>query len=702
MPIDIENDSVAIALKKLKAREETFVTLERITKLGSWEVDLITQKSIWSEQSFINYGYAPGEVDPHLNIFLSHLLPQELPKAQKALQELMSTGEVATLQSKFKKDNGEIIDILLHGQAIYDENKIPIKIIGTTQDITQQVNLEKKSSELAHIIEYSSNEIYIIDYETLNFLYANKSACEALGYSMEELFQMNILNISIELTLEHINYLKEFYQKENKAVLDKSTHRRKDGSIYYVQAYMYGVTYNDIKAIVIFDTDITKTIEAQEEILRQSEQINYKENYDVLTSLPNRTLFQDRLSQAIILSQKNKQKFALLFIDLDQFKKINDSLGHETGDKVIIYIAKRLQKVLQSEDTVARIGGDEFTVILNNIANIQYISAIAKRIMETIKEPIQIDDNILHVTSSIGVSLFPNDSQDANDLKKFSDAAMYKAKDEGRNNFQFYSSEMTQLAFEKVVMENSLMVAIKEKQFLVYYQPQYNALTNTLTGMEALVRWKHPDLGIIAPIKFLPIAHESGLMLAIDQIVMQKSMQDFTQWYLEGLNPGKLSLNLTMVQLNSENFIQNILNVMQKLGFNPTWLELEILESHIMGNPEESIKKLLQINDLGIDIAIDDFGTGYSSLAYLKRLPLDKLKIDRSFIMDIPVDEDDMAITKAIIALGNSLNIKLIAEGVENKAQKEFLINNGCHNIQGYLYSQPIPAHEIKNLLQKS
>ena len=276
---------------------------------------------------------------------------------------------------------------------------------------------------------------------------------------------------------------------------------------------------------------------------------------------------------------------------------------------------------------------------------------------------------------------------------------MYKAKDEGRNNFQFYSADMTTQAFERVVMESSLKVAIKEEQFVVYFQPQYNAISKTITGMEALVRWQHPQIGLVLPAKFLPIAEESGLIVEIDRIVMKKAMQQFSKWYQDGYNPGRLALNLSMKQLNEADFISTLSNLMKSINFQAKWLELEVTESQVMNNPDASIKKLKEISKVGIEVAIDDFGTGYSSLAYLKKLPLDKLKIDRSFVKDIPQDEDDIAITKAIIALGKSLNLKLIAEGVETQEQKDFLVENGCKNIQGYLYSRPIPAEDITLLL---
>jgi EAL domain-containing protein (putative c-di-GMP-specific phosphodiesterase class I) len=277
---------------------------------------------------------------------------------------------------------------------------------------------------------------------------------------------------------------------------------------------------------------------------------------------------------------------------------------------------------------------------------------------------------------------------------------MYRAKDEGRDNFQFYSSEMTTIAFEKVIMENSLRIAIQENQFEVYYQPQYNAQENTIIGMEALVRWVHPSLGLIPPNKFIPLAETTGLIVDIDRLVMQMAMKQFVSWYKEGYNPGILALNLAMRQLNESDFLEYLLATMQELDFQAKWLELEVTEGQMMNNPDLSIEKLQKLDTLGIEVAIDDFGTGYSSLSYLKKLPLSKLKIDQSFIRDIPQDKDDMAIVRAIIAIAKSLDLKLIAEGVETKEQRDFMVDEGCLSIQGYYYSKPLQAAEITELLK--
>lgn len=430
--------------------------------------------------------------------------------------------------------------------------------------------------------------------------------------------------------------------------------------------------------------------------------LDYKAHHDELTHLSNRALFLDRLEHAIKKAKRQNTLLAVLFIDLDRFKEINDSLGHEMGDAVLIEVADRLREHLREIDTIARLGGDEFTLIIEDIEDIQKVNAIASKLLSTLQQPMEIQGHQLYVTTSIGISLFPLDGNDPQSLLRNADSAMYKAKDEGRNSYQYYTAELTQRAFERVSLESSLRRAIVNHEFVVYYQPQINGASGELIGMEALVRWQHPELGMVSPERFIPLAEETGLILAIDEFVMKEGMRQVAYWYSQGLNPGVLSLNLAMKQLWQENFAQMLQQMLEDSGCKAEWIELEVTEGEVMKNPEKAIGILKEIHTLGVMLAIDDFGTGYSSLSYLKRLPLDILKIDQSFIRGIPENNEDIAIVRSIIALAKSMGMRVIAEGVETLEQKKFLVDNGCHHIQGYFYSRPINVGEMDNRLRQS
>ena len=435
------------------------------------------------------------------------------------------------------------------------------------------------------------------------------------------------------------------------------------------------------------------------ELHKQKDILKHQAHHDMLTGLPNRILFNDRLKQTIKKAKRDKEDVALLFIDLDRFKHINDSLGHLIGDKVLQVISDRLKNIIRDEDTVARLGGDEFTVILQGLKKETDASLLAQKIIRSMARPMSVDNHTLYITSSIGISIYPEDAKEVNNLIKYADTAMYKAKEEGRNNFQYYSSDMTDLAFERVVMETSLRVALENNQFVVYFQPQVDAKNNKIIGMEALVRWQHPTMGLLFPDKFIPLAEDTGLIIQLDRWVMKQAMKQIVKWNKQGINTGVLALNLAMRQLQEEDFIHVFRKMISVTGCKPEWLELEVTEGEIMKNPENAIEVLSSISDMGVELAIDDFGTGYSSLSYLKRLPVSKLKIDQSFTRGLPDDKDDAAIVKTIISLAKNLSLKLIAEGVETEEQKEFMLENGCSEIQGYLYSKPMSSEETKKFI---
>ncbi|MBF6056808.1 GGDEF domain-containing phosphodiesterase [Thiomicrorhabdus heinhorstiae] len=448
-----------------------------------------------------------------------------------------------------------------------------------------------------------------------------------------------------------------------------------------------------------FNTDMSKLIQQQEELKKQKDLHQYLANHDTLTNLANRSLFNDRLMHSIKQAQRNGEKLAVLFIDLDYFKEINDSLGHNIGDKVIQSIAKRLQHLIRGGDTIARLGGDEFTILMDDLPDEQSASHIADRVIENFRQPVRVDHHELHLSCSIGISIYPDNGETPTDMLKNADAAMYRAKNLGRNNFQYYSKEMTEEAFERLNMEANIRSGIQNEEFIVYYQPQINSSTQQIIGMEALVRWNSPSLGFITPGRFIPLAIATGSIIDLDRYVMKKAFKEFAAWIDEGLDPGHLSINLNMKQLIREDFVSYLSGLIEQGGFSASCIELEVTEGELMDNPSQAINVLKQVESLGVKLSLDDFGTGYSSLSYLKKLPISKLKIDKSFVDGLPFDKEDEAIVRAIIALAQSLNLDIIAEGAENLQQVDFLSQLGCSNFQGYFFSKPIPAEEMHNFL---
>jgi len=435
-------------------------------------------------------------------------------------------------------------------------------------------------------------------------------------------------------------------------------------------------------------------------IKQSEERLQHLAHHDALTNLPNRLLLRDRLEHAIDHARRNGHTVAVLFLDLDHFKSINDSLGHPVGDQVLQGVAERLVGCVRQDDTVARLGGDEFVVLLEQVGGLEHAGKVTKKVLDLFTNPVVVDKHEISISSSIGVSLYPRDGNDVDSLLKHADAAMYRAKDKGRNTSQFYTEELSSDAFERFLLETSLRRAVQEKQFMLYYQPQFSLRSGRLVGTEALVRWQHPDLGLISPARFIPLAEEIGVINSLGEWVLFEACQQMKTWSDAGFPGYQIAVNLSGLQVKRGDIVETVERVLAETGLTPSALELEITESFIMGQTEESIKILEALRSIGVTLAIDDFGTGYSSLSYLKKLPINKVKIDRSFVKDIPMDSNDEAIARAIIALAHSLQLGMVAEGVETEAQQGFLRSQRCDQAQGFLYSKPVPAEEFFRQLQ--
>ncbi len=450
--------------------------------------------------------------------------------------------------------------------------------------------------------------------------------------------------------------------------------------------------------------DITQRIETENKIRTLA-------YFDSLTGLPNRTLFTEHANQALHVAKRNKMDLALIYLDLDRFKRINDTLGYTVGDRVLERISDRLKKTIRDSDVIAkvqtdteevslaRLGGDEFTILLTGLIETDHTANVAQRLLEHVAMSLAVDERELFLTASIGISSYPTDGDDIDTLMKYADTAMFQAKKNGGNHFQFYTESMNASAMERLEMEAKLQRAIENDELVLHYQPKVESASEKIIGLEALVRWNHPEMGLVPPGQFIPLAEETGLIIPIGEWVLETACKQNHAWQQAGYTPVSIGVNLSALQFGQQDIIPIILRILGSSQMNPHYLELELTESVLMQNIEESIIVLHEMKEIGLELSIDDFGTGYSSLNYLKKLPLDTLKIDRSFVIDITTNKNDAAIAKSIIALGKNLNMKVIAEGVETQEQLSFLRDEGCDQIQGYLISKPMPADEVIQFL---
>jgi diguanylate cyclase (GGDEF)-like protein len=422
--------------------------------------------------------------------------------------------------------------------------------------------------------------------------------------------------------------------------------------------------------------------------------------YDALTGLPNRTLLQDRLTKALAGARRHKHKVALLFLDLDRFKDINDSLGHSVGDLLLQEVAKRLKTWGREQDTVARLSGDEFLITLTHIKDVHDAAVAAERLMDAMTAGFVVQGHSLNVSCSIGISMFPEHGTDCKTLITNADAAMYGAKDSGRNNFRFFAEDMNAQAVERLALENSLRLALDNEELFLVYQPQLDIVSGRIIGLEALLRWQHPKLGLVPPDRFIRIAENSGLIVPIGEWVLRTACCQARKWQDEGLPAASVAVNVSAVQFRQAGFCEFIRRVLHEAGLAPQYLELELTESLLLANADVTLSVLKELKSMGVTLAIDDFGTGYSSFNYLRQFRVSKLKIDRSFIRDIAVNPDDAAITTAIISMAKSLNLKVIAEGVEDEAQMTFLRAHQCDEIQGYYFSKPLTVDKVADKLR--
>ena len=564
----------------------------------------------------------------------------------------------------------------------------PIGRVYSYRDITQRLADEARLRLAAKVFESSTDAIFITDAEqkivTTNPSFERLSSYseqEMLGKTPRDFFSEEGNAVQVDNLMKELENL-GFWEGE-------LWNRRKNGHAYLCMISLVKVHDLEGKALnyIGFFKDRTETHTAKQKI----EELAFS---DVLTGLPNRLLLDERIKQAITLSSRNNSTFALLFLDLDHFKQINDSLGHPFGDKVLQQVTERLKKCIRQVDTASRLGGDEFVLLLHE-AHAEGAETCARRVLDELSAPFSIDGMNFTVTASIGIALYPDDGNCMADLIKNADSAMYHVKERGRSDFRFYQRQMNIGLLSRMKLDHAMRQALEHQLFRLNYQPQIELQTGKLLGVEALIRWTDKDLGEVSPAQFIPVAEESGVIVPIGNWVIQTAIRQAALWNREGKNM-RVAINVSALQFQQTNFVASIAAALREHGLPPQCIELELTESILVRDAEDALKKLESLAELGVKLAIDDFGTGYSSLSYLKRFPIYKLKIDRSFIDDLPSDESDIAIVTAIIHLAHALKLRVIAEGVETDRQREFLQQQLCDEMQGYLFSQALSAEEFE------
>ena len=660
----------------------------RIAKLGYWELDIESGELEWSDEIYRMFCVDPANSKASYDLFMSFVHPEDRERVDKAYKKSLEIKKPYNIIHRIVTDEGVKI---VHEQCdtTFEEGK-PVRSLGLVQDITERAN-DLDELRLAATMFKSYTGILITETDG-TILRVNPAFEEMTGYSSNELVGQN------PRILQSGKQDREFYKNMWGTVANDGSwqgelcNKRKDGSEYIEWLTLTAVN-NDAGQVTHYvgtSQDITERKKAES-------QIEYLAYHDDLTDLANRRLLHDRLHQYIAACKRHNEYGAVLLLDLDRFKDLNDSLGHSVGDGILCQVASRLQKIVREEDTVARLGGDEFVVVLSSLGQdlvtiARKVQAIAEKIRLSLLQPYEQKNGQCYSTVSIGITLFPERTDDIEDIIKHADTALYRAKEQGRNTVCFYQSSMQAEVDARLAIGDGLRNAIKNNELVLHYQPQVDD-KGELLGAEALVRWQHPEQGMVPPGKFILVAEENGLILDIGLWVLKEAARQVAEWHAAGIciqGTLRLSVNVSPRQFNQQDFTAQVLAVFEQAGVSPDCFELEVTESMLMDELDDIVKKIDELRKHGVRISIDDFGTGYSSLAYLKKLPLDQLKIDQSFIRDITSDDNDAMVVETIIAMASHLNLAVIAEGVENQQQLDFLIEKGCKAFQGYYFSRPL------------
>lgn len=678
-----------LSAEALRRHQDQLKAAQRIAQVGSWELDLASRVVTCSDELFRIFEIEAKTGGTPYDDFLAVVHPDERNQADAALNNSVREHHPVSFKHRLLMPDGRIKYVQECGETEYGKDGTPLRLIGTAQDVTSQHQMEAQMQLLVSAFQFSGEAILITDTDN-NIVTVNPAFTRLTGYTPEDVIGRNPRFLSagrstqqdFEAMWQTIN-TGGFWQGE---IWD----RRKDGATYpkWMSISVIRDDAGKIRYHVAHFTDISSDRAAEAKL-------HHMAHHDALTGLLNRFSLNGRLDQALAAARRDGSRVALLFIDLDRFKVINDTLGHHLGDKLLIEVAGRLRDSVRDSDVVARLGGDEFVIMLAGVDHTNSVAMVAEKVVLNIADPYSIEGHDLYSTPSIGIAIFPMDGDDGEILMKNADAAMYHAKTVGRNNFQFFDSKMNDAALERLKIEHSLRQALSHGEFLLYFQPVIDVGSGRVVGVEALVRWQHPEKGLLLPGKFITIAEETGLIQPLGEWVFWAACKQLADFRVAGIYGIRMGVNISAIQMRNGNLPILAKGAIEAFGLDASDLVFEITESVAMQQPEETVRILDMLHDMGTSIAIDDFGTGYSSLSYLRQFPIDYLKLDRSFVEEIEQSSDRAVICDATIGLAHNLGLKIVAEGVETELQRDYLRGQGCDLMQGFLFGRPLPADQV-------